>query len=82
MIALDPDMPMDNQRLPLRAAQAPAGPAPLHWRIGSAVVGQGASAYWTPRPGRHRIVLQDASGAVLDEVRIQVRGLPRMQGRH
>lgn len=82
VIALDPDMPIDNQRLPLRAAQAPAGPALLHWRIGSAVVGQGVSAYWTPRPGRHRIVLQDASGAVLDEVRIQVRGLPRMRGRH
>ena len=79
VIALDPDLPTDNQRLALRAAPATGGQPSLQWRIGATVVAQGASAYWEPRPGRHRIVLQDAAGTVMDEVQIQVRGLPHMR---
>lgn len=79
VIALDPDLPIENQRLALRAAPAALGRQPLQWRIGATVVAQGASAYWLPRVGRHRIVLQDAAGVVMDEVQIQVRGLPHMR---
>jgi len=78
VIALDPDMPAENQRLPLRATHSSAEPGEVFWRIGSTRVAEGVVAYWHPRPGRHRIVLHDAAGAVLDEVHVQVRGLPRL----
>ncbi|EER59046.1 penicillin-binding protein, transglycosylase and transpeptidase [Acidovorax delafieldii 2AN] len=37
-------------------------------------LGQGADVAWLPWPGRHVVQLTDARGAVLDEVRIEVRG--------
>lgn len=81
VIALDPDMPAENQRLLLRASHAsPARGEPL-WRIGSEVIAQGVQAYWHPVPGRHRLVLQDTAGRVLDEIPVQVRGLPLGGGR-
>ena len=81
VIALDPDMPADNQRLVLRASGS-AGPAePVLWRLGSRVIAEGHHAYWRPFPGRHRITLEDAQGAILDEIGVQVRGLPLVRRR-
>lgn len=80
VIAFDPDMPPDNQRLVLRADAGGRAPESLRWHVGNDQAAQGARVYWRPRPGRHRIVLSDAEGAVLDEVMIQVRGLPRLSG--
>ena len=75
VLAFDPDMPPDNQRLVLTATGG-RDAAGLHWQIGSNDHAQGDQAYWMPRPGRHRIVLRNAQGTLLDEVEIQVRGLP------
>lgn len=75
VIAFDPDMPVDNQRLILRA-QGGAQPELLQWHINGVRAGRGPQARWLPRPGRHRIALLDRAGQVLDEIDIQVRGLP------
>jgi penicillin-binding protein 1C len=69
VVALDPDIPPRHQRLALQT-DAPG----LRWRIGGQVVARGASGQWAPWPGVHRIELLDARGAVLDAVRIEVRG--------
>lgn len=76
IIALDPDLPAANQRLALRAHVPGEAREPPLWRIGPTVIAHGAQAYWRPVPGRHRIVLQDPDGAVLDEITVQVRDLP------
>ena len=69
VVALDPDIPPRHQRLALQT-DAPG----LRWRIAGQVVASGASGQWAPWPGVHRIELLDARGAVLDAVRIEVRG--------
>ncbi len=69
IIALDPDIPPQHQRLRL-AAQG----AGLRWRIDGKDFAKGNQAQWLPWPGRHRITLVDGQGRVLDEVRVEVRG--------
>lgn len=69
IIALDPDIPPNRQRLTLQAEGSQ-----LRWRIDGKALAQGPSALWLPWPGRHHIQLTDAKGQVLDEVRIEVRG--------
>lgn len=81
VIALDPDMPAGNQKLLLRAAAGPGVGADLRWHVGGAYVGRGPQAYWRPSSGRHRVTLRDEQGRVLDEVSIEVRGLPRLARR-
>lgn len=80
ILALDPDISPAHQRLSLRAAPALAG---LRWQLVSAerpstaalVLGEGAQLSWLPLPGRHKLQLIDtASGRVLDERALQVRG--------
>lgn len=81
VIALDPDIPMDVQRLSLRAIAAADAARNLRWRIDGRLHAEGATAYWAPRPGRHRIVLADADDSELDNVTVHVRGLPRTPAR-
>ena len=69
IVALDPDIPPRHQQLALRS-EAPN----LRWRIGGQVVARGASGQWAPWPGVHQIELVDARGAVVDAVRVEVRG--------
>jgi penicillin-binding protein 1C len=69
IIALDPDIPPQRQRLQLLSDQAQG-----QWRISGKPVGQDSKAQWMPWPGRHVIELVDARGNVLDEVRIEVQG--------
>ncbi len=74
IIALDPDIPPDRQRIPLRLS----GPAERgwHWRIdGKSLVKADAKARWLPQPGRHHLSLHDARGKSLDSVAIEVRAL-------
>ena len=74
IIALDPDIPPDHQRLRFAANDVGAGAGPLRWRIDGKVQGRGTQWGWLPWPGRHRVELLDARGAVLDQVQIEVRG--------
>ena len=72
VIALDPDIPPQSQRLRLQAADL-AAPR-LAWRMDGKPLGRGAVLEWLPWPGRHTLELVDAQGLVLDTVRFEVRG--------
>lgn len=74
IIALDPDIPPDRQRLQF-TAQRPGGDArALRWWLDGKEVARGAHWAWLPWPGRHRMELKDGQGAVLDTVAFEVRG--------
>ncbi|MGB3288910.1 MAG: penicillin-binding protein 1C [Burkholderiaceae bacterium] len=79
IFALDPDIPPDHQRSPLRAKNLAAALAPnVSWRIDGRMLGRGGELDWAPWPGRHRIELLDPDGRVLDAVQVEVRGaVPR-----
>lgn len=70
ILALDPDIPPQRQRLALRAE----GGGQVRWRMDGREFARGPIASWQPWPGRHVLQLVDASGRALDEVRIEVRG--------
>lgn len=70
IIALDPDIPPERQRLQLEAS----GGADLRWRIDGRELGRGPRWAWLPWPGRHRLELTDARGRVLDSLAFEVRG--------
>lgn len=71
VIAIDPDIPPDRQRVRFEAQGVGPG---LQWRIDGKVFARGHQAQWMPWPGRHVVELADARGEVLDRVRVQVRG--------
>ncbi|HEX4326899.1 MAG TPA: penicillin-binding protein 1C, partial [Burkholderiales bacterium] len=72
IIALDPDIPFDRQRVSFSAAPARAD---MHWELDGARLGALPHASsWFPMPGRHRLRIVDAKGAALDEVAFEVRG--------
>lgn len=77
ILALDPDIPADKQKLWLRAVNmSGSAPKEIAWRIDANPLDDSAQDRWSPLPGRHRIELLDAAGHVMDAVRIEVRGLP------
>ncbi|HZP88879.1 MAG TPA: penicillin-binding protein 1C [Burkholderiales bacterium] len=68
IIAIDPDIPFDVQRVRFRADTAGAG---LHWRLNERAV---EGSFWRPESGHWRLTLHDATDRLLDEVRFEVRG--------
>jgi penicillin-binding protein 1C len=72
IIALDPDIPADRQRVPLEAAGAARG---VRWRVDGVDVGPaGGLTLWEPTPGTHVVRLVDAAAAPLAAVAVEVRG--------
>jgi penicillin-binding protein 1C len=69
IVALDPDIPPNRQRLSFVASGAGG-----RWRLDGKPLAQGTQVQWLPWPGKHVMQLTDARGAVLDEVRFEVRG--------
>ncbi|WP_370446708.1 penicillin-binding protein 1C [Rhodoferax sp. TS-BS-61-7] len=69
IIALDPDIPPQAQRLTLQAEGAN-----LRWLVNGKPLAKGNTALWPLWPGRHVVQIADAKGQVLDHVRIEVRG--------
>lgn len=69
IIALDPDIPPQHQRLRFTAEGNK-----LRWQMDGKPFAQGASAQWLPWPGRHVVQLVNARGEALDEIRLEVRG--------
>ncbi|MEJ1126752.1 penicillin-binding protein 1C [Variovorax sp. CCNWLW225] len=69
IIALDPDIPPLHQRV--RFESEGRG---VQWRIDGKHFARGNSAQWLPWPGRHVIELVEATGKVVDQRRIEVRG--------
>ncbi|MDD0838458.1 penicillin-binding protein 1C [Curvibacter sp. HBC61] len=84
VVALDPDIPPQHQRLLFRASSLPPGAgqdsaaarasAGLQWRLDGRVVARGGAWHWLPWPGRHRVQLSDARGQLLHEITLEVRG--------
>ena len=70
IIALDPDIPPERQRLQLVAS----GGYDLRWRIDGREQGRGARSAWLPWPGRHQLELVDGRGKVHDTLQFEVRG--------
>ncbi|MBL8386214.1 MAG: penicillin-binding protein 1C [Burkholderiales bacterium] len=74
IVALDPDIPPDRQRLLFAAS----GAAALRWQLDGRVLGAAARAHaWFPQPGRHTLRLVDDRGTVHDEASFEVRGATR-----
>jgi len=72
IMALDPDIPPDRQRMRLRAVDAAAREAvAARWFLDGEPIEGGD---WQPRPGRHVFELHGAEGEVLDRASVLVRG--------
>ena len=75
IIAVDPDIPGEAQRVQFRAEAAPAR---AQWRLNGKVRGRSAVlAPWSP--GRWRLALETAEGTTLDAVEFEVRGAERQR---
>lgn len=74
IIALDPDIPPQRQRVPLRlSATAEAG---WRWRLDQQVLSPADSRLlWLPQPGKHRLRLENSRGETMDTVNFEVRAL-------
>ena len=71
ILALDPDIPAARQRVAFTATPEPTG---LVWSLDGKRLGSADSPLlWAPSPGRHRLVLTEASGRELDAVNFEVR---------
>jgi penicillin-binding protein 1C len=71
VIAIDPDIPTDRQRLPVVAR---GGTHELLFQLDGALLGSAATRQlWAPRIGAHRLALVQPSGRVVDQVLFTVR---------
>jgi penicillin-binding protein 1C len=70
IIALDPDIPADAQRVRFGATGVQADSAT--WRLDGSVVAR--DGFWVPAPGRHVLTLHDAQDRELDRLEFEVRG--------
>jgi penicillin-binding protein 1C len=71
VIALDPDIPPAVQRVPLSASGVHEG---MILKLNGAVLGTATGkVLWSPRPGKHVLALEDATGRTLDSSRFVVR---------
>ncbi len=74
ILALDPDIPPQRQRLPLHLS-APASPG-WQWRMDNQPLGRAdRKLLWLPEPGHHRLTLVDKQGKELDTVEFEIRAL-------
>ena len=74
IIALDPDIPAQRQRVPLRLS-APAGSG-WQWRIDNKTVARAdGKTLWLPQPGKHKLTLENSKAEVLDSVVFEVRAM-------
>lgn len=70
VIALDPDIPKGLQKVFFEASSA--DPA-LNIVLDETIIGRAPAVSWTPFPGKHRLSLIAADGAVADQVLFEVR---------
>jgi penicillin-binding protein 1C len=71
IVAIDPDIPPDHQRLALEAS----GSDDASWVLDDRPLGRADGlVLWAPVPGTHRLVLRDRQGHDLDRVTFDVRG--------
>jgi penicillin-binding protein 1C len=71
IIALDPDVPPENQRVPISVRGARAG---LTLKLNDHSLGSArALQLWTPRPGSFHLTLEDENGRIVDRILFTVR---------
>ena len=73
IIALDPDIPPGRQIVFFESRPATDG---LRWTLDDKTLAVSRYTRWPPQPGRHRLMLSDRKGRVLDSIEFQVRGWP------
>ncbi len=69
IIALDPDIPPNRQRVSFSADGGN-----LRWLMDGKLFAKGTTAQWLPWPGRHVVQIVGKRGEVLDQIRLEVRG--------
>ncbi len=74
VVALDPDIPPENQQLWFEASDRSGAVADFRWWMDGQAWAQGRIVGWLPWPGRHKVQLRDTTGTVLDTVAFEVRG--------
>ena len=74
IVAVDPDIPPDRQRVRFEASGGSIDGDGLRWRIDGRPQARGAGFGWLPWPGRHVVELTDDRGRTLDRIRLEVRG--------
>lgn len=72
VLAWDPDIPKDRQRVFFEASSDDG----LRWRLDDRVIGPARLTPWAPAPGGHRLELIDRQGRHVDGVAFTVRGGP------
>jgi penicillin-binding protein 1C len=72
IVAIDPDIPPQRQRLTFRAEASRLRTA--QWRLDGRIVGRGPLFEWAVWPGQHRLELLDAARLPIDAVAFEVRG--------
>jgi len=74
IIALDPDIPPERQRIVLQLSGQPA--KGWQWHIDGQRLGRAnQETLWRPMPGKHRLALLDANGNEQENVGFEVRAL-------
>jgi penicillin-binding protein 1C len=72
IIALDPDIADDHQRVMFQASPVLPG---MRWRIGDEVLADSRGhASWSPLPGTYTLFLENEDGQALSSVPFEVRG--------
>jgi penicillin-binding protein 1C len=72
IIALDPDIADEHQRVMFQASPVVAG---MRWRIGDELLADARGrAAWSPVPGHFTLYLENESGQALSSVPFEVRG--------
>lgn len=74
VVAIDPDIPPERQKIIFAAAGTEGAPA---WVLDGRPLSAGAHPPWTPSAGRHTVELRDRGGRLLDAAAFQVRGAAR-----
>lgn len=70
VIALDPDIPAGRQRVFFESTR---GLGDASWYVDGEYAGGEGTGSWAPARGRHVLVMSDAEGYAVDEVRFSVR---------
>jgi penicillin-binding protein 1C len=74
VIALDPDIPGDLQRVFFISQTVGEG---LRWKLnGDPMDGAGKAIAWVPIAGKHHLALADEDEKIVDSVYFEVRGVP------
>jgi hypothetical protein len=73
VIALDPDIPFDQQKIFFISQTNEDG---LRWKLNNVTINMaGKTIAWLPRTGKYFLAIEDPAGRVIDAVNFEVRGL-------